>query len=104
MLFEEACLGVVSKRTLGDMLKAGDRLEEIEGVHDPVGCDVRTLGPGTVVHFSGRLLLIDSTFGAPYSMTRAAENPFLTLGTLLATCCIRSTLALLNMLVAAILG
>ena len=35
----------------GVTLKAGDRIEEIEGVRDAVGCDVRSLSEHTLVHF-----------------------------------------------------
>ena len=32
-------------------LKAGDRIEEVEGVRDAVSCDVRDLSEHTLVHF-----------------------------------------------------
>ena len=35
----------------GMVLKAGDRLEEIDGMRDVVKCDVRSLEPGTALHF-----------------------------------------------------
>ena len=66
------------KRLRGDVLKAGDRIEEIPGVHDAVACDVRTLPVDTEVHFFrpsplNRLnhwcpLLYDLNYGVEYTL------------------------------------